>query len=111
MANGYLQTWMALGVGFQSFAYLPRGAIIAIAELVDCRRTEEFIHNGLIYAQNNPKYPFHITDQERALGDFSQGRYAWMLYNIQALKQPVPYKGKQGLFSIPLTAIKHALPD
>jgi hypothetical protein len=38
------------------------------------------------------------TKIERATGDWKPGRYAWELQNIKALVEPIPYKGKQGLW-------------
>lgn len=35
---------------------------------------------------------------ERAFGDFSPGRYAWLLQNVRALEVPVPARGKQSLW-------------
>ena len=66
---------------------LPRGAIIAVAELVDVRPTEELAEQ--------------ITAHERAFGDYSPGRYAWLLCNIRALPEPISARGQLGLFDVP----------
>ena len=74
VANGQLLT---------CFEY---GQIIATAELVDCHLiTEEYIKT--------------LTPEELALGDYTIGRYAWELANVQRLKEPVPAKGQQGLWN------------
>ena len=39
-----------------------------------------------------------VIGNELAFGDYSQGRYAWILDNIQAIK-PVPAKGMQRIWN------------
>lgn len=41
-----------------------------------------------------------IADQ-LPLGDFTLGRWAWELFNVEALDEPVSCKGKQGVWRIP----------
>jgi hypothetical protein len=69
----------------------PLGAIIATAELVECIPT---------YGAN-----WHISDclrtpdePERSFGDYSSGRYGWLLKNVRTLETPVPAKGRLGLW-------------
>lgn len=38
-----------------------------------------------------------IEEQERPLGDYSPGRYAWLLADVAWLEEPVPFRGGQGL--------------
>jgi hypothetical protein len=38
---------------------------------------------------------------EKLYGDYQPGRYAWMLREVSALIDPLPWKGKQGFFSVP----------
>lgn len=66
---------------------IPRGAIVAVAELVDVRRTEEAAQM--------------VEGLERHLGDFSPGRFAWLLSNVRALSEPVGYRGALGLWTVP----------
>ena len=66
-------------------AALPRGAVIAIAFLSDCR----IIRPG--------HYP-GITDQELAFGDYTPGRYRWYLTGVTPLNMPLPAKGSLGLW-------------
>ena len=63
---------------------LPLGMVIATCRVVRCARTE------LIVSQ--------ISDQERAFGDYSSGRYAWMLADIVRLPEPIPVRGALGLW-------------
>lgn len=41
------------------------------------------------------------NDIELYRGDFSDGRYAWVLHDPVLFKEPLPYRGQQGLFEIP----------
>lgn len=76
------------GITVPAYDY-PLGAIVATATLYDCMRTE--------YAMNE----MFISPTEQQLGNFARGRYAWLLRDIYALPEPIPYKGAQGLFNIP----------
>lgn len=70
---------------------MPRGAIVAVALLIRCTRSPG-PENGIIWA----KLPPH----ERAFGDFTQGRYLWLLDQVRALPEPIPCKGAQGLWPL-----------
>lgn len=77
---------------------IPLGFVIATADLVDCLEVEgcymdEFPFGSLLVDGTI------IDDNEFAFGDYSKGRYAWQLENIQILKEPIPAKGKQGLWN------------
>lgn len=61
----------------------PFGCVIAICRLIDC---------VLITPKNVP------PDPERSFGDYTPGRYAWVLKDIKPLPEPVPVKGRQGLW-------------
>lgn len=64
---------------------LEFGYIIAIAQLTDCiKMTDEFI--------------LSMTELERAVGHWQGGNYAWKLEDIQVLPDPIPFKGKLGLW-------------
>lgn len=64
---------------------LPTGCIVAIGEITDCiEMTEEFI------AQQTP--------QEIALGGWEVGRFAYKVENVERLDQPIPARGKQGMW-------------
>jgi hypothetical protein len=42
-----------------------------------------------------------LSSREIALGDYSEGRYAWAIRNVRRLRNPVPCKGAQGLWTVP----------
>ncbi len=60
----------------------PLGAIIAT-----CRLT-------VVAPTQNVK----VSDQERAFGDYTSGRFAWVLEDVQMLPTPIPARGALGLW-------------
>ncbi len=72
--------------GFVSWFDLPVQVILGTVEIVDCQRTESLTE---------------IDAQERALGDYRAGRWAWQLERPRPLSQPIPWKGLPGLYTIP----------
>ena len=64
---------------------LPRGAVLAVVRLVECRPT------GTV----------RISKDEDAFGDYAAGRFAWLLADIRRLPAPIPAKGMQGLWGNP----------
>jgi hypothetical protein len=66
----------------------PSGVILGYANLTDCKLiTEEFAE--LIKT---------MTPNEYAFGDFTPGRYAWVMDNPIKLKHPLQAKGMQRLW-------------
>lgn len=65
---------------------LPTGAVIGLGQLVGCHYIdEEFLDK--------------LDGEERALGDFSPGRFAWEFKpNMYIFATPIPAKGMQGLW-------------
>ncbi len=66
---------------------LVYGALIGRGNLVACKRTEVV--------------QFETTKIDLVLGDFSDGRFAWELRDVQEFAQPIPYRGSQGFFDVP----------
>lgn len=65
-------------------ARMPSGAILVVCELVDVR----------------PAFHIPIGPVERLYGDYSSGRFAWVLERVRPLVTPVSCIGRQGLFTI-----------
>lgn len=74
---------------------LPFGAIVAVCELVDCLPIK--IYSIGDSAINGASYPIP-TEPERSFGDYSVGRFAWLLADIHTLPEPIPAKGALGLW-------------
>lgn len=85
---------------------LPFGQIIAIADLTDCR---EMIDVASRKCKLHPALQIDSSAQtplEKAVGDWSELRYAWKLENVIALPESIPCKGRQGLTFAPEEIIK-----
>jgi hypothetical protein len=59
------------------------GAILGVVEVIDC-------------------VPWEDVKEDR----WAEGPWCWLLENVRAFPEPVPYSGAQGLFSVP----DHLLP-
>ncbi len=66
---------------------LPFGKALGIVTLVNCFQATE-MH-------------LPLSEKEEALGDFSWGRWVWVLQDPRRFKEPFPVRGQQGLFNIP----------
>ena len=63
------------------------GAIVAVCDLVAIHRTEDLVDV--------------VSERERRWGDWRPGRFAWELQFVLALQEPIPCRGRQGLFPLP----------
>jgi len=68
-----------------------RGCVVAVARIADMVPTIEAIARGLVVPEST----------EHALGDYSPGRWAWLLEDVRPLDNPVPCRGLQGLWPLP----------
>jgi len=73
---------------FWGWAALPVGCIVATCELVDCQPVEDVFH--FLYKHN--------MEHETYFGDYSAGRFAWRLDDVQQLDTPIPVRGEQRLW-------------
>lgn len=83
--------------------FMPMGAIVATCELLDCVETWPrwaTITPWLTASWNETTYhvPPGQGSYEAAFGDYTPGRFAWLLGNVQALETPIPAKGALGLW-------------
>lgn len=76
----------------------PLGSIVATAELLDCVRVEDLDPEALDEVKRNKN---NEPWTERDFGNYSSGRFGWVLDNIKALDKPIPYRGRQRLFEVP----------
>jgi len=94
---------------------LPFGAVIAVCELVDVVPVK-VLDPAELDEDRFPVFPdtqrplrnYRFT--ERMLGNYSAGRYGWVLDNVRVLKEPLPCRGRQGLFNVPDELITPLLP-
>jgi hypothetical protein len=66
-------------------AAVPRGAVVALAELTACLPTEGPLGG--------------VTLADEHAGNFGPGRFAFRLENVRPLAIPIPTLGRQGFFS------------
>lgn len=78
------------------FEQLPLGAIVAVCELVDCVSTG--LYSSVQHGDDIWQVPPGNMSREYSFGDYSPGRFAWLLANVRALPEPVPAKGALGLW-------------
>lgn len=91
--------------GYCQFDGLPLGAIIAVGELTAVHRVPATpcrfprgVGDDHKYASYPVTLPPFQDDVERAFGDYTPGRYAWILEDIQRLDALVECKGALGLW-------------
>lgn len=69
---------------------LVRGAVVATAFLKGVRNIQPRVDGDLD--------PADLTDEERAFGNYTTGRYAFIFDNVRAIPAPIPAKGALGLW-------------
>lgn len=84
--------------GYHDWLDLPLGCVVAVARIADCRATRDLIF--LNASDPVPGDRMFVSHQERTFGDFSPGRYAWMLEDVTPVDPPYYVKGRQGIWRI-----------
>ena len=74
-----------------AFDRLPFGAIIGSAVLTDILPVEMLHLPGKALAS--------LTLEEKAFGDYTKGRYAWLLQDPVPFSEPIVIKGSLGLWN------------
>lgn len=73
-----------------------RGCVLAVATLAGCyRMTQRPGIDGACLYDPKTKRAVYPSLEERAFGDWSPGRYAWVLSDVVRLPQPIPTRGYQ----------------
>nr|WP_278184205.1 ASCH domain-containing protein [Clostridium kluyveri] len=78
---------------FQRLIDMPTGVIIAKCNLLDCMKILN--EDGLTAKLENNSI---VKNNEYNFGDYTPGRYAWILTDIEVLKKPISTKGKLGVW-------------
>jgi hypothetical protein len=76
------------------FSKLPFGAIIGKVQLTDIIKVQSLHMSDAVINQ--------LTMEERAFGDYSNGRYVWVLEEPELFSKPVKMKGTLGLWNFEL---------
>lgn len=89
----FLNEFALSGLKYKDFPY---GAIIGQVNLIDTICSELVTWTtGLSHSSGQS---WRFTEQERAFGDYSPGRWGWLLSDPTIFKTPIPAKGKLGLW-------------
>lgn len=91
----------ALVHGKQAIQYYF-GCIIAKCNLVDCI---EIIENRPGLAEAILANGMKVRDKEFWFGDYTPGRFAWILEDIEGLLELIPAKGQLGLWEFDLEGV------
>ncbi|WP_423606160.1 ASCH domain-containing protein [Sphingomonas sp. MS122] len=75
----------------------PLGFIIATAEIVACKRTEDLIGK--------------ISATEEAFGNYGPKRFGFILDDVRPLAVAVPWRGAQGFFEVDADTVFAAQPS
>jgi hypothetical protein len=73
----------------------PTGVIIAKCNLVDCVKIK---YDMPYFDGADLENGMQIGGNEYEFGDYTEGRYAWILDNVEMLKEPIPAKGQLSLW-------------
>jgi hypothetical protein len=70
----------------------PLGRVLCVVDLANCLKMESYPprKENIILED--------VPELEQLCGDWQTGRYAWELANLMPLPEPIPIKGKQGLW-------------
>lgn len=80
--------------GFRAIHDLPLGVIVCTALLTDIYPVEDVRDT--------------ISAEERAFGNYEDGRFAWRLEGIEIMRPPLPCRGRQMLWDADLAALRAA---
>jgi len=69
------------------YTALPFGCVVAVVQVS--------VHGSIEFWSDS------VSETDRALGDFSKGRFVMGLSKVRRVKNPVPVIGRQGLFNLP----------
>lgn len=68
---------------------MPRGAIIAVVDMVD-----------YIPAEVMREWMLWVGPNEAGFGDYTPGRWAWRFRSVRPLSTPIPCRGWQRLWTV-----------
>jgi len=81
---------------------LPFGAILGQVDLIDCVQTwPSWASVDPWFTGQRQGRQWHVPPPgpERSFGDYTPGRFAWLLDEPRALAEPIPCKGALGLWN------------
>lgn len=85
---------------------LPFGAIIGKVTLVDVYPVADLLSGGIGTSKGESWKLFEPDSYEFAFGDYSEGRFGWLLSEPELFDTPIPAKGQLGLWNFDLDKYK-----
>lgn len=98
-SDPYRPVLFAAGYHTEEAYDLPHKAVVAVCSLIACYRIEESPRVEDIARGEHYRIPPDADSLEFSFGDYTPGRYAWILYDVRALKEPIPARGAMGLWN------------
>lgn len=90
----YEPSWNAVAVKAKT---IHIGCVIATCELVECKEILSSMPVGLPTFYQG-RYMIAPPAPEFHFGDYTPGRYGWLLENVKMLPEPIPAKGALSLW-------------
>lgn len=91
--------------GYGTGLDLPLGAIVAVARIGACLSTNLVYPQDTYYDSSQGiapmRWPPNEDSQEYAFGDYSPGRYGFVLLDVHMLSEPIPCRGALSLWTVP----------
>jgi hypothetical protein len=78
-------------------AHLMVGTRFDAGRLLLARPSEGFSGSGRSITTHF-EWATDVVDDQRPYGDFAPGRYAWLLADVKPLAEPIPVRGRQGMW-------------
>jgi hypothetical protein len=97
-AKGMTAGDLAFAHHLRGLELLPEATVIALAARPDLSRGVVIARCVLVDVVP-VRLVVALTTEERLLGDYSPGRYAWILEDIEPIDPPVPARGRLGLWT------------
>lgn len=88
-------------------SWLPHGALVATTQFIECVPTErccvvDWLHSGYQVERTAGRVSrVLLSEKEKAFGNYEPGRFAWLSEETEALKEPIQFIGRQGIFEVP----------
>lgn len=78
---------------------LPLGAVVAVVTVAGWVATNDIIWRKRGAPWTVDQRGVVVREDQRQFGDFSPGRYAWLLDELEVVDPPVPASGNQGFWT------------
>jgi activating signal cointegrator 1 len=86
-----------IGAGILGTPALPLGAIVATARITTTGRLTRDTRHSYIWNEAIRAWT-PVSEQEAAFGDYTEGRWGFVLADVKPLAEPIPAKGALGLW-------------